>query len=416
MEFIMKYGCIGEKLKHSFSKEIHNSLADYEYELVEIKREKLKDFMISADFNAINVTIPYKEAVIPYLHEIDDNARLIGAVNTIVNRNGKLFGYNTDFYGMKKLILKADVILSNKKIAILGTGGTSKTAYAVCLSLGAKTIVKVSRSAKDNAITYDELYKNHSDIDVIINTTPLGMFPDIYDSAVDISNFPSLCGVIDVVYNPLSTPLVLSAKERGIPASGGLYMLVAQAVRASEIFIDKKYESEELDRVYRKIQKAKENIVLTGMPASGKSTVGKMLSEKLSRSFIDTDALIEKNAGCSIKEIFENKGEEYFRSLESEAIKEASKNTGSVIATGGGAILREENVKALKANGKIFFIDRPLEKLVPTGDRPLASNKAAIEKRYKERYGIYTQTADFQINADKDENTVAKLIEEKFYE
>lgn len=410
----MKYGCIGEHLKHSFSKEIHNALADYEYEICEIERDKLSSFLEEKSFLAINVTIPYKELIIPHMHFIDEHAKAIGAVNTVVNRNGKLYGYNTDFYGMSRLILHAGVEVTGKKVIVLGTGGTAKTATAVAQSFGAKEIIKVSRSVKAGSVTYEELYRNHTDTEIIINTTPSGMFPNIFDCPIDLGAFDNLTGVIDAVYNPIRTPLILSAKKRGIAAEGGLYMLVAQAVRASEIFLDTEYEDSVTEKVYRKILGEKENVVLIGMPASGKSTVGKILGERYGREFIDTDEVIELRAGKSIPDIFRKKGEDYFRELEAEIIKEISLKNGAVISTGGGAVLREENVSALRENGKIYFIDRPLSALMPTEDRPLASTKEAIEERYKERYPIYTDTADYTINADCNAECVADKIERSF--
>ncbi len=405
-----KYGCIGEHLKHSFSKEIHNELADYEYEIIEIPRDELGDFAINRDFAAINVTIPYKELIIPYLYEIDDHARAIGAVNTVVNRDGKLYGYKTDFYGMTKLFEHANINPFGKKVAILGSGGTSKTAFSVSTALGASNVLRVSRDGKEGAITYSELYNAHNDTEIIINTTPVGMFPNISDSPIDISYFPKLCGVIDAVYNPLSTSLILSARKRGIPAEGGLYMLVAQAVRASEIFIDTKYCDEELERVYNKIVSDKQNIVLIGMPASGKSTVGKLISEELGRLFVDTDSLIEEKAGETIPDIFSQRGEKAFRDLETDVIKELSSKCGLIIATGGGAILKQENVDALRKNGKLYFIDRPLRDLIPTDDRPLAKTKDDIVKRYNERYDIYTSVCDKKISAECDAKKVAEKI------
>ncbi len=406
----MKYGCIGEHLRHSFSKEIHNSLADYEYELKEIPQNKLCEFMTKRDFEAINVTIPYKEAVIPYLYYIDENAKEIGAVNTIVNKDGKLYGYNTDFYGMSMLIAHAGLDLHGKKVAILGTGGTSKTAKAVAKSLLAKEVITVSRNKKDETVTYEELYEKHSDADIIINTTPLGMFPDSFAKPVDIAKFTKLSGVIDAVYNPLKTGLICDAKKKGIIAEGGLYMLVAQAVRASEIFLDKTYDGKVPGLVFDKIKKSKENIVLIGMPSSGKSTVGKEIAKRLGRTFIDTDMLIEEKMGISISEIFGEMGEEKFRSIESEVIKEISEYTGVVIATGGGAILKEENISALSQNGRIYFLDRPLKLLLPTSDRPLTSTKEALLKKYNERYSIYERSADVKIDASGDVSTVSNAV------
>ena len=410
----MKYGCIGERLGHSFSKEIHALLADYSYELCEVKKEELDSFMTKRGFSAINVTIPYKELVIPYLSHIDAFAKEIGAVNTVVNKDGELFGYNTDFFGMRSLIEHAGISVDGKKVVILGTGGTSKTALAVARSLGAGEFIRAGRTAKEGSLSYGEIYTSHADADIIINTTPVGMFPAIFDTPIDLERFSNLSGVIDAVYNPLRTPLILSARKRGIPAEGGLYMLVAQAVRASEIFLDSEYPKGTLDRIYSEIYRSKENIVLTGMPASGKSTVGKILAKRLSRPFIDTDELIVKHQGKDIPAIFAEVGEEGFRDMETEAVREAAAFSGAVIATGGGAVLRSENVCALSENGRIYFIDRPLDALVPTESRPLSKDRAQIERRYKERYSIYCNTAEVKIDADTTPDGVADRILEDF--
>ena len=408
------YGCIGEVLKHSFSKEIHNALADYDYKIIEIPRDKLADFANEKNFKAINVTIPYKEAIMPFMYSIDEHAKAIGSVNTVVNREGKLYGYNTDFYGMSMLLRHAGISLLGKKIAILGTGGTSKTAYAVAKAEGAREILTVSRKKSESAITYDELYENHTDTEVIINTTPVGMYPNICASAVDIKSFPSLVGVIDAVYNPLRSSLISDAKEAGIKAEGGLYMLVAQAVKASEFFINTVYDEKRLDEVFAKTMRDKENIVLIGMPASGKSTVGKSLSKELNRAFFDTDAMIEEKYGKSIPEIFALWGEKKFREIECEAVCEASAKTGVVIATGGGAILNSGNVKNLKKNGRLYFLDRPLDKLTPTDDRPLSKSVDAIKALYEKRYPIYTAAADKIIVADEGILEVVGKITEDF--
>lgn len=408
------YGCIGEKLTHSFSKEIHNALADYDYRIIELSREALGDFTNQGNFAAINVTIPYKEAIMPYLYEIDEHAASIGAVNTVVNRDGKLYGYNTDFFGMSELLRHADVSLKDKKVLILGTGGTSKTAYAVALAEGAREIIRVSRTAKDGAISYGDMYERHTDAEVVINTTPVGMYPNIFGKAIELERFPHLSGVIDAVYNPLRTPMVLDARKRGIPAEGGLYMLVAQAVRASEIFTDTRYNGDTLRWVYRKIVSDKENIVLIGMPGCGKSTVGYLLSVALGRELIDTDKLIEKKAGKDIPAIFREDGEAVFRELEAEVIRECASENGVIIATGGGAVLRADNVDALRENGRIYFIDRPLDLLMPTGDRPLSSTREDITQRYEERYGIYKAAADITVSADCSPGEVAEKIIEEF--
>ena len=282
----MKYGLIGEKLGHSFSKIIHERLGDYEYELREIAPDELNGFMQQRDFLGINVTMPYKADVIPYLDWIDDVAKEIGAVNTIVNRDGKLYGYNTDFYGMTKLFAHAGIDARGKKAIIFGTGGTSKTAAAVLKSLGAGEILKVSRSSKQDSITYDELRKSHLDAEIVVNASPVGMYPNIRCMPIDIYEFSNLSGVIDAVYNPLRTLTVLCGKDNGAVAAGGLYMLVSQAVRASELFLNRSFADGVIDEIYNEILKKKENIVLIGMPASGKSTVGKILAKRLGRELV----------------------------------------------------------------------------------------------------------------------------------
>lgn len=384
----MKYGCIGEKLGHSFSAEIHSKLADYDYRLTEVSKEDFPEFIKKRDFTAINVTIPYKQDVIPYLDFISDTARAIGAVNTVVNKEGKLFGYNTDFSGMKALILKNGIDLSCKKVLIAGSGGTSKTAFAVAKSLGAGEIYRLSRTKKDGLISYDTALECHCDADIIINTTPAGMFPNTVGAALDIDKFPKLSGVIDAVYNPLRSELVQKALDRKLPAEGGLYMLVAQAAHACEKFIDKEIPKERIDGIFEDMLKGKENIVLVGMPGSGKTTVGRALARKLGREFVDTDDIIKERHG-DISEIFRQKGEQHFRELESEVILEISAKCGLVVATGGGAVLKGENVFRLRQNGRIYFLDRPLEQIVPTSDRPLALNAEAVKKRYNERFDIY---------------------------
>lgn len=405
----MEYGCIGESLKHSFSKEIHNVLADYDYVIKEIKKTDLEEFMLKKDFKAINVTIPYKESVIPYLDSIDHHAKLIGAVNTVVNNGGKLYGYNTDFFGLSSLLKKAGVLVEGKKVAILGTGGTSKTAYAVCKSQKAKEIVVVSRNANKNAISYEQLYLEHADTQVIINCTPNGMFPNNFSSPIDLDKLSKVVGVVDAIYNPLSSILISNAKAKGIKALGGLYMLVAQAVKACEIFLDTSFSMDVLEKTYQTILKQKQNVVLIGMPASGKTSVGRRLAEITGREFLDTDVLIEQ-MGESIPSIFKTKGEQAFRELESQVIKEVSKKTGVIIATGGGAVLRQENIFNLKQNGIIFFIDRSLDKLIPTDDRPLSNNQADMKKRYEERYSKYCNSCDYKVCGDYSINQVADKI------
>ena len=410
----MEYGCIGEKLSHSFSKIIHNEICDYDYELYEIKKDELKTLLTERKFKAINVTIPYKQDVIPYLDSIDEFALKIGAVNTIVNKNGKLLGYNTDFSGMCCLIENSKIDLKNKKVLILGSGGTSKTAFTVASYLGAKEIYKVSRKSTESSISYDDAYKLHNDAHIIINTTPVGMYPKIGESAIDISDFNKLEGVVDAVYNPLRTALVTSALKRGIKAVGGLYMLVAQAVFAAGLFTDKAIDNGEIDRIYKKILLSKENIVLTGMPGCGKTTIGKALAKELNKEFIDIDDEIVKETGKPITEIFAEGGEELFRNIETQVIKRFSALQNCVISTGGGAILKEINIDFLKENGRIFYIDRPLEFLVTTNDRPLSSNQEMLKKRFEERKDIYEATADFKLRAGNDIHKNALALKEGF--
>lgn len=405
----MKYGLIGEKLGHSFSKPIHESIADYTYEIKEIPRDDLDAFMRKKDFCGINVTIPYKQSVMPYLDFIDEAARKIGAVNTIVNREGKLYGYNTDFGGMKMLIEKQDFSYEGSKVVILGSGGTAKTAQAVAENLGAVEIITVSRRGEVN---YENLLSLHGDCDYIINTTPCGMYPDTDESAVDVSLFKSLKGVTDVVYNPLKTKLYLDCEKAGVSCECGLYMLVSQAVLASQIFTDEAFDVKKTaDEVYGKLLGEKRNIVLIGMPGSGKTTVGKALSESLGKKFIDTDDIITEEYGC-ISDMFSEKGEAFFRDIESVAVKRVALQNGLVIATGGGAVLREENVRCLKHNGVLFFLDRPLSDIIPTDDRPLSRDFEALKKRYEERYDIYLSACDEKIHIDgKVENAVSKITE-----
>ena len=420
----MKYGLIGEHLPHSFSKEIHAKIAPYEYELHEIAAEELDDFMKKRDFNAINVTIPYKQAVIPYLSYIDERAQKIGAVNTIVNREGKLYGYNTDFFGMQALIEKVGLTLKDKKVLILGTGGTSKTAKAVAEALLAKNIIVVGRKEKDGIVSYETAYADHADAEIIINTTPCGMYPypdgndSVSNVALDIHYFQHLEGVIDAVYNPLRPNLVMNAMECNIRAEGGLYMLVAQAIAAAEIFMDTKLDHTVTEKIFNEIRAQKENIVLTGMPGSGKTTVGKQLAQSLGRPFYDTDDEIIAKTGKQISDIFAEVGNDGFRKIETEVIKDLCARTiGAVIATGGGAILKDENVRALKRNGRLYFLNRPIEYIVPTSDRPLALDRAALEARFAERYDRYLSTADVEIKTDETiEHSINTVTEDFFNE
>ena len=422
----MEYGLIGEHLSHSFSKNIHSKLGNDNYELTEIAPGDLDAFMKKADFKGINVTIPYKQTVIPYLYQLSDTAKEIGAVNTIVNRSGKLYGYNTDFDGMKLLIQKNNIDLNNSKVLILGTGGTSRTASFVAYHLKASQIFRVSRHPQDSmdiitksltvpTISYDEAYSLHTDADVIINTTPLGMFPHPEGLPIDIMAFTKLKGVIDAIYNPLRTRLILKCKndsDSKIKAEGGLYMLVSQGIKASELFFDTTYPDTTYSEIYHNLLNERENIVLTGMPGSGKSTLAQELSIKTGKKFFDTDVIIKEQSQMEISDIFDKFGENHFRELESNVIKELSSLTGIIISTGGGAILRNENISMLKSNGHIYYIDRDIDKIIPTSDRPLSSDIESLKKRYDERHDLYQSTADTIINNNGElSDTISQIIQ-----
>lgn len=409
----MEYGCIGKKLGHSFSAVIHAKLGNYDYRLCELTETELTDFMTKKDFKGINVTIPYKETVIPFLDNIDESAKKIGAVNTVINNNGILTGYNTDFYGMTELLKKGSVELAGRKVFILGTGGTSKTARAVAKSLAASEINVVSRNPENGEISYDEMYKRADEVEVIINTTPVGMFPKPDAFAVEPEKFPNLSGAADAVYNPLTTEFISRARACGANAVNGLYMLVAQAAKAAELFFNDKTMTEKTDKVFSEIYKEKFNIVLIGMPGSGKTTIGKIVANALGREFCDTDGEFVKSNGA-IADYFNSNGEAAFRDKESEIVSKLGAKNGLVIATGGGAIIRAENVKHLKQNGIVFFLDREVENIIPTSDRPLGSDREAIRKRYEERYPIYCSAADIKVDSNRDVNTVAADIEKAF--
>lgn len=396
----MEYGLIGEHLGHSYSCEIHARIGDYKYELCELMPEEVDGFLIRREFKGINVTIPYKQKVIPHLSELSEMARRIGAVNTVVNRGGKLYGDNTDFLGMKAALEYKGIELGGKKVLILGTGGTSRTAGAVADALGARCVTFVSREAKNGAVDYKTAAAEHSDCEIIINTTPVGMFPNENNTPVDLGAYPHLEGVMDVIYNPLRSDLVLGAQARGIRAIGGLYMLAAQAVYASAIFTGRDADTETIARAYSGVLNEKQNIVLVGMAGAGKTTVGKKTAEMLGKSFVDTDEEIVKKTGKTIPDIFAEVGEAGFRKIEHDVIADAARLSGCVISTGGGAVLDPSNVRALKRNGAVAFIDRRPEDLAFSDDRPLSQTREAAIKLYNERYGKYTAAADYTVIND----------------
>lgn len=412
----MKYGLIAEAVSHSYSAEIHKKLFGYDYELKAIKKEELESFLKTKDFNGINVTIPYKTAVMIHLDYVNQNAMEIGAVNTIVNRDNMLSGYNTDFMGLTDLIIRNKIDLKGKKVLILGSGGTSKTANAVAKSLLANQVLNVSRQEKEGFITYEQAKNIHKDADVIINTTPVGMYPEIDKSPIEISQFQNLSAVVDVIYNPLRSKLVMDARNLGIKAVGGLYMLVSQAAFAGELFLDKTIEKSKVCQVYKEILKEKENIVLIGMPGCGKSSTGRKIAELSGKEFIDTDIEIYKETGKRPAEIINEFGEAKFRDIEEAVIKKIAVLNNCVISTGGGAVLRSNNVDLLKKNGRIYCINRNIDDIKPTATRPLTQNRQMLQERYDERYPIYLKWADVCVNPVDGIWENAKMIMEEFYE
>lgn len=414
----MKYGLIGEHLGHSFSKQIQTRIAeienvkDYDYQLVELDKEEFKEFMEKKDFKGINVTIPYKKDVIPYLDEMDESAKAIGAVNTIINVDGKLKGYNTDFGGFLYMVKAHNVHMEGKKVLIIGNGGACAAVKAVCKHENAKDIVIVSRSANRGAIGYDEMYTSHLDADIVVNTSPVGMFPNIANAPIDVSWFHKLECVLDVVYNPILTRLCFEAQEADIKRVIGLEMLIAQAKYTFEIFENMSFDDSIIDEIKKEMLKDRFNIVLIGMPSAGKTTIGKMLEEKLGKEFFDLDDMIIAKAGKSIPEIFQESGEAGFRAIETEVAIEASKMNNKIIATGGGVVKHKVNMDFLRLNGITIFIDRDIDKLISSDpNRPLSSSKQALQQMYKERYPLYQKYAAYiAVNNANIEETVDDIV------
>lgn len=401
----MKCGLLGGKLGHSYSPQIHSLLGSYRYELFEKKPEELEAFLKGGNFNGLNVTIPYKKAVIPYCAELSPVAQKLGAVNTIVRRHdGRLIGHNSDYYGFRQMVAQSGINPAEKKALILGSGGASATAVAVLEELGANVII-VSRYGEDN---YDNLYQ-HYDAAIIVNTTPVGMYPDTDKQPIDITAFTGLEGVLDVIYNPARTSLLMQAEKNGIIAINGLWMLVAQAKESAEWFTGHKIDDSVVSQIYTKLQQQMQNIVLIGMPGCGKSTVGKLLAEKLNKPFIDADKEIALTAGKPIPQIFAESGESVFRSVETDVLKRLGKQSGYVIATGGGCITRPENYASLHCNGTIIWIQRSLNAL-PTDGRPLSqANK--LEEMYQVRKPLYETFADYAVsNNSSVEDTVNAVL------
>ncbi len=401
----MKCGLLGRKLGHSYSPQIHSFLGDYPYVLFEKEPEQIGDFLKHGDFTGINVTIPYKKNVIPFLDELSPVARKLGAVNTIVRRsNGSLFGHNTDYFGFSTMVRRSGLNVTGKKVLVLGSGGASNTAVAVLEEMGANVVI-ISRSGENHYGNLDL----HSDAALIVNTTPVGMYPKTEVSPVDISLFPKLEGVLDVIYNPARTALLQQAENRGIVAMNGLLMLVAQAKEAGEYFTGHPIEDTLIDSIYHSLSSQMQNIVLIGMPGCGKSTIGQLLAQKQGIVFVDADKRIVDLAGKTIPEIFAQDGEEMFREWETKALSDLGKQSGLVIATGGGCVTRERNYPLLHQNGSIFWIQRNLD-VLPTDGRPLSqANK--LEEIYRVRKPLYEAFADHIIQNDGSiEDAVAAII------
>ena len=400
----MKCGLLGRKLGHSYSPQIHESLGSYSYTLFEKEPEEIEDFLRHGDFTGINVTVPCKKDVIPFLDELTPAAQKMGAVNTIVRRDGRLIGHNTDCFGFLTMVRRSGLKVDGKKVLVLGSGGASNTAVAVLKDLGAQVVV-ISRTGKNN---YTNLHL-HADAAVLVNTTPVGMYPNTDSTPVNLSCFPLLEGVLDVIYNPARTALLQQAEKRGIVSMNGLLMLVAQAKEAAEWFSGKKIPDDLIDPIHRKLRRQMENIILIGMPGCGKSTVGRLVAEQCGKTFVDADAVLEARAGRTIPDIFASDGEAGFRALETETLAELGKQSGLVIATGGGCVTMARNYPLLHQNGNIFWLIRDLAKL-PAEGRPLSLITKA-EDMFRIRKPLYEAFADHDISNNGDpRETVDRIL------
>ena len=404
---MLRCGLLGEKLGHSYSPAIHAMLSDYSYRLYEKSPEELDAFLRQGEWDGLNVTIPYKKTVLPYCDELSETAARIGSVNTLVRRpDGSLYGENTDACGFAGLIRKSGIPVEGRKALILGSGGASVMACEVLRSSGAAEVVVISREGENN---YGNL-ERHADAALIVNTTPLGMYPKTGRAAVDLRDFPRCEGVLDLVYNPARTALLLQAEELGIAHAGGLYMLVAQAKRSAELFLGRALPDERIEEIRRSLSLSMENIVLIGMPGCGKSSVAAALANRLERPLCDADEEIEKLAGCSIPELFREQGEAAFRALETEVLARAGMQSGTVISTGGGCVTREENYAHLHQNGRILWLRRDIA-LLPKEGRPI-SQASDLEELYARRRPLYERFADEVIDNDASlEETVERILE-----
>jgi len=392
----MSYGLIGEKLGHSYSKKIHESFGKYDYDLIELDKDSFIHFMEARDFTCINVTTPYKKEVIPFCDDLTPIAKVIGSVNTIYFQNGRLIGDNTDYFGFNYMLHRSGISLIGKKVLILGAGGSSLMVVKAANDLKAKEIIVASRTGLNAMISLKQII-NHTDSQIIINATPVGMYPLNGEYLVSLKDFPLCEGVIDLIYNPLLTHLLYEAKSLKIPFSNGLSMLVAQAFNSFELFTGTRPENKIIDDTIFLLEKEIKNIVLIGMPGCGKTTLGLLLVDKLKFQFIDTDDFIEKQIGMAIPLFFEASGEEEFRKIESNVAKEVGKYQGHVISTGGGIVLNPLNMEALSQNSTVIFLDRPLENLASEG-RPLSKSIDSLRKMASQRIPLYKKYSDYIID------------------
>lgn len=409
----MEYGLIGEKLGHSYSQMIHARLADYRYELKEVAPERLDAFIEARNFRGLNVTIPYKQAVMKHCAELSPEAMEVGSVNTLIVRpDGSLFGHNTDIDGFIYMLRRGEIDPAGAKAVILGSGGTSLTARAALTRLGAREIVTVSRKGP---VDYAALYAEHADAEILVNATPVGMYPKNGASPVELDRLPKVRGVADVIYNPEKTALILAAQAKGIPAVSGLSMLVAQAWEAAELFAGHAIPAGRVEDIVSEIGAQTLNLILIGMPGCGKSTLGQAVAAALQREFVDCDAEIVRRAGKSIPEIFAQDGEGAFRALESGVLADVCRGHGLVISTGGGAVLRAENRDAMRQNGRVCLIRRALA-LLPRDGRPLSASEDAVARLWEARRAAYETAADFPVENDGTVEEAAEKIREGFYE
>lgn len=407
----MKYYLIGYPLGYSYSPIIHKEfINNINYTSMPLDEKQFEEFILAKNYNGLNITIPYKEKVIKYLDEVDEVAKLINAVNVVINDNGKLKGYNTDIEGVRLSLFKNNISLKDKIVMILGSGGSYKTISYLAKIMGAKKIIGVSRNTKEAFITYQEA-KKITDVEILFNATPVGTYPHEQETPIDISNFNKLECVFDMIYNPYNTRLLIQARERKIKAINGLETLIYQAGVADELFFLKKIEFDKYDQVYQKIKKEVRSISLIGLPGSGKSTIGKILADKLGYTFIDTDAIIEKQENMSISEIFKTKGEEYFRNLEVSVIKKIYREKKLVISTGGGMIENDEIMNLLKFNSIIVYLNRMMAKHLYNGKRPLLKNEQDLERLKLKRTPLYSKNADIIISENEAYNVVERIID-----